>query len=250
LAENAQRIAEMYAAAVAIHSDRRLAEAYHAYWDVMRADPPRPPAADELARVVGLAPRLYVTPDEPFPLRDAVAIIHPTEPLIAYHLFWDDDIDFPDDQEPADHEVVYVTYEPDGHLQGVYAYYHGHIITSDVAAARDGRPRIDVQWGKHGSLVEGWQELYEGQILADMRRTYERLHTLGRREQDNPLARHWPRTYTGTWEQFTDFAVEVDLAPRLADGDMVIVTPWANAALFTHFLRYNFRPKTDWPMAS
>ena len=45
-------------------------------------------------------------------IRDLVAIHHPVQPWIAYHLFWGDDIDFPEDNDPADHEIVWVAYDP------------------------------------------------------------------------------------------------------------------------------------------
>src|SRR5438552_4837522 len=39
-----------------------------------------------------LAPRLYLQRDEPFPLDRVVAVVHPTEPVIAYHLLWRHDV--------------------------------------------------------------------------------------------------------------------------------------------------------------
>ena len=31
--------------------------------------------------------------------------MHPQRRLIAYHFFWEDDIDFPEDNDPCDHEA-------------------------------------------------------------------------------------------------------------------------------------------------
>jgi hypothetical protein len=244
------QIAETYTRAVELHTAGRIAEAYRAYWQVLRADPCRPPTADERAMILRHAPRVFVTPDECFPLKDAAAILHPTQPLIAYHFFWEDDIDFPDDQEPCDHELVWVRYAPDG-LAGVHTYYHNHILSAAEAVAEalahGGCPRINVQWGKHGSLPYAWEKIGDGWLLADVRASYDRLHTTGRRELDNPLTRGWPLRYEGSWEAFTDFSREVDLSRFLREEDLLMVSRWSNAVINTHFLRYNFHPKRDWP---
>jgi hypothetical protein len=240
-----------YQQAVELHLAGRIAEAYRAYWQVLRADPCRPPTAAEREIILRYAPRIFVTSEEFFPLKDAAAILHPTQPLIAYHFFWEDDIDFPDDQEPCDHELIWVRYAPEGGLQAVYTYYHNHILSAAEAVtdaqAHGGRPRIHVQWGKHGSLPNGWERIGDGWLLEDVRASYTRLHTHGRRELDNPLTRGWPARYAGSWEAFTDFSREVDLLRFLQEREMMMVSHWSNAVINTHFLRYNFHPKRDWP---
>ena len=62
--------------------------------------PPRPvvvagalPDSDSATRLAHrLAPLLYLQRDEWFPLDRAVAVVHPTRPIIAYHLLWHDDV--------------------------------------------------------------------------------------------------------------------------------------------------------------
>ena len=76
-------------------------EASREYARALSLDPPRTPSAGELETIRRFAPRVYTTPAESFPLKDAAAVLHPSERLIAYHLFWEDDIDFPDDNDPA-----------------------------------------------------------------------------------------------------------------------------------------------------
>ena len=98
---------------VNFHLERRLDEAAREYAQALALDPPRMPGADERATILRFAPRVLTTPDEIFPLKDAAAVLHPSERLIAYHLFWEDDIDFPDDNDPCDHEVVWVQFSPD-----------------------------------------------------------------------------------------------------------------------------------------
>src|SRR5437016_9437485 len=62
-----------------------------------------------------LAPVLYLQRDEPFPLDRVVAVVHPTEPVIAYHLLWRHDVNgqWLPWAKPSDEEVVYVGYDPE-----------------------------------------------------------------------------------------------------------------------------------------
>ena len=264
--------AEAHARGVEFHNARRLDEASREYAQALSLDPPRPPSARELAIIRRLAPRLYTTATEFFPLRDFAAVLHPTERLIAYHLFWDDDIDFPEDNDPCDHEVVWVRFSPDGaSLERVWTYFHGRILEGAEAALRDARdhhmrPRVNVQWGKHGSLPHGWESMPivadAGDIehkylstgvaitLADYNRaTWQKLHTEGRRLKDHPLARRlgWPDRFEGDWTQFIAFTRLIDPVPFLDLYHMVSVSQWNSAVIDQHFLTYNFRPKTEWP---
>ena len=240
--------------AVAHHLESRLKDARQFYAEVLQLDPPRQPTAEELERARKYAPLLHTTPAEPLPLKDVVVIIHPERPIIAYHLFWEDDIDFPDDSEPCDHEEVWVSYAPEGgEVTGVYTWYHSHLVTSqaaaDVANRPGGRPVVYVEWGKHGSLLDGWQDMtVDGvSILKKMRRTHERLHTQGHRLVDDPRARNWPRMFEGTWEDYVDFSCPVDPVEWIEQENMVMVGRWGNAIINQYFLLYNFHPKWEWP---
>src|SRR5262249_32831459 len=132
------------------------------------------------------------------------------------------------------------------------------------AAANGGRVRVNVQWGKHGSLPAGWEKLkirpdagdveraymnlsQEVSLLDYNRATYEKLHTEGRRLPDHPLGRRWPRTFAGSWADFVRFDKFVDIRSMLEKREMAAVSRWNNATLQQRFLAYNFRPKTEWP---
>jgi hypothetical protein len=109
--------------------------------------------AAKLART--LAPLLYLTPDEWFPLERVVAVVHPTRPVIAYHLLWRDDVhgSWIPFTVPTDQEVVWVGYDPSGAPTDLWTYWHGTLLHSNW---RDkGQVTVDVQWGKHGSLPHG-----------------------------------------------------------------------------------------------
>jgi hypothetical protein len=241
-----------YAAALEFHKRRCVTDAGRAYKEALTQSSPRPPTEDEIELILRHAPRVFTTPSEPLPLKDFAAILHPQLPLIGYHFFWEDDIDFPLDRDPCDHEVIWVQLdESRNDVANVYTYYHSHVLSFPAAAedarCHGGRPRIEVQWGKHGSMPLGWQEIGDGAVLADMQRTYKRLHTQGARDAGHPLARNWPTHFTGSWEEFVDFSHEVDPRDWLRAHQMMIVGELANAIIFWYFLRYNFCPKYSWP---
>ena len=241
----------VYHQGVEFHRKRCLSDAMRCYREALELNPAREPTAEETALMLLHAPRLFTTPAEPLPLKDVAAILHPALPLIGYHLFWEDDIDFPANSDPCDHEVAWVRLDDlRQRVVHVNTLYHGVVVpspaTSEEPAWRDGRPCIDVQWGKHGLLPSGWEKSY-GLVVANMRSTYERLHTRGCRNADHPLARCWPHRFEGTWEEFVDFSVEVDSRVWLRQNQMMMVGHFANAIIDCFFLRYNFRPKYSWP---
>ena len=122
--------------------------------------PPRPAAVPGAlpdthpdARMTrGLAPVLYLQRDESFQIARIVAVIHPTRPVIGYHLLWVDDVHgaWLPRTRPTDEEVVWVGYDSTGAPTDVWTYWHGTIVHADWRGR--GTVLIDVQWGKHGSL--------------------------------------------------------------------------------------------------
>lgn len=254
------------------HLQRRLDEAAGEYARALALDPPRAPGADERAAILRFAPRVYTTPDEIFSLKDAAAILHSSERLIAYHLFWEDDIDFPDDNDPCDHEVVWVQFSRDRRsIERFWTYFHGRILEAGEDALREAadhemRPRVNVQWGKHGSMPLGWASMAIVGDASDLERAYyavgkpitlaeynrgtwQKLRNEGRRLVDHPLARRlgWPDRFTGEWERFVDLSGAVDLLSLINKRGLTSVSRWNSAVINQHFLPYNFRPKTEWP---
>ncbi len=111
-------------------------------------------AADDDASVLArtLAPILYTQRDEPFELERVVAVVHPTQRVIAYHLLWRDDahgawLRF---GQPTDQEVVWIGYDVDGQPSELWTYWHATILHADWRGK--GQVAVDVQWGKHGSM--------------------------------------------------------------------------------------------------
>jgi hypothetical protein len=255
------------------HERRSLDEASREYARTLELDPPRDPGPAELERVRRFAPRVYVTPTEFFPLKDVAAIVHPSRPLIAYHFFWEDDIDFPEDNDPCDHELMWVEHSPDGTaISKIWTYFHGRILEGGTAALDEARrhrmrPRVNVQWGKHGSMPTGWETLSITATEGDVERkylslnrpltlkayneaTFKKLSTEGRRLMSHPLGRRlgWPDRFVGNWEAFVDFTRPVETLEWLDRTKMIKISQWNSATIDQHFLPYNFRPKTEWPV--
>ena len=254
---------DIHAAGVAAHLERNLSVASALYGKVLSLEPPRPASAEQIGLVWRFAPRLFTTASEPFALRDAAAIVHPTSRTIAYHLFWEDDIDFPDDNDPCDHEVVWVRYAADGKTrEQVWTYFHGRILPGPAGSDR---ARVNIQWGKHGSLPENWREQrirpYVSELPDGIPQSvqpialeeyldgaYRKLSSSGRRLRDHPIAARfgWPDRFSGRREDFLSFPREVDMRSMLT-GHTVLVSRFNNATLNRWILPYNFRPKTEWP---
>ncbi|MFL5477714.1 MAG: hypothetical protein ACJ79J_01540 [Gemmatimonadaceae bacterium] len=98
-----------------------------------------------------LAPVLYLQRDETFPLSRAVAVLHPTRRVIAYHLLWRDDVHgaWIPFTVPTDEEVLWVGYDSTYVPTDLWTYWHGSILHTSWPRSQ---VAIDVQWGKHGSL--------------------------------------------------------------------------------------------------
>jgi hypothetical protein len=250
-AADSARLETLNAQARAAHAKRNLGDATPLYQELLAAEPPALPTAVQRARVLRFAPRLHLVRGEFFPLKDIAAIVHPERPVIAYHLFWEDDLGFPSDNDPCDHEVVWVEYDPaTERVTRVSTYWHGRITTTDAATAdanaHGGRPWIGVEWGFHGSVP--WQAIGQVKVVDDVLRDHwNKAHRELKARAPDPLARGWPREYAGDFAAFTDFSVPFDPRPQLRERDLVYVSRWANATLNRHCLRYNFAAKTEWP---
>jgi hypothetical protein len=212
--------------------------------------PPRPvvvPAAllagdSATLRAHTLAPTLYLQRDERFQLERVVAVIHPTRPIVAYHLLWRDDVHgaWIPFTKPTDQEIVWVGYDSTGATVEVWTFWHGDILH---APWRGGRAaEFDVQWGKHGSLPRGTpiddlplprtQQFFYWATWFGLPDTI-----LGR------LQRRGPVCFCGSFARYLTFDRPLPLGDRI---DAVVRTDDPHAALEAVFGRPWSR-KRPWP---
>jgi hypothetical protein len=198
-------------------------------------------SAAKLAR--RLAPTLFLQRDEPFQLIRVAAIVHPTRPVIAYHLLWEHDVNLQwvPWAEPSDEEVVWVAYDSLTRMPtDLWTYWHGSILHADWHGAGD--PAVDVQWGKHGSLPHGVVEsdlpglktlnvFYAGEfvLLPDI--------WLGK------LAHGGPWGFFHGYGRYRSFTDALPLSNRL---DVIVLTDDPREALRATFGR-KYSNKRRWP---
>ena len=254
--------AHLYAQALEQHRKRRLDEAAALFYrTVLQLEKPQRPTEEQVSLAKRFLPRVYATKSEPFALKDLVVVIHPdaARRLVGYHLLWEDDIDFLNDRDAADHEVAWVKYARDLSVEAAWSYWHSTILTTSQAVAdanaNDFRLRVNAQWGKHGSLLASWQEKVgidagvPGHAGLETLQ-FNRLKTEGRFPAVGHFAERWPERFEGELEDFVTFPVEVDVRKMIDENPMIAVSSYANAVLSQWFLPYNIRPKTDWPDAA
>ncbi|MGH7678724.1 MAG: hypothetical protein ACRENU_09675 [Gemmatimonadaceae bacterium] len=185
---------------------------------------------------------LYLQDDEWFPLERVVAVVHPSRPIIAYHLLWRDDahgswIPF---TVPTDQEIVWVGYDSTGAPTDLWSFWHGKILHSDW---RDrGTVTVDVQWGKHGSLPRG-------AILADLPgllslRSFFALTWIGAPDMWlGKLTRPGPGCFCGSYRRYRAFNRPLVLGDRV---DVVAETDDPKAVLLAVFGK-PYSKKRAWP---
>ena len=198
-------------------------------------------SVDRLART--LAPTLYLQPDETFPLSRVAAVVHPTRPIVAYHLLWRDDVHgaWIPFTVPTDEEVVWVGYDPATLAPTeLWTYWHGRILHTDWRGK--GAPAFDIQWGKHGSMPRG---VAEGDLpkLRSLNLFYA-FTILGLPDiWLSNTERKGPWCFCHGYKRYREFTRPLPLEQRL---DLVIRTDDAHEALRAVFGE-KYSKKTRWP---
>ena len=187
-----------------------------------------------------LAPVMFVHRDEWFSLERVVAVVHPTRPVIAYHLLWRDDahgawIPF---TKATDQEIVWVGYDSTSAPTEMWTYWHGKVLHTPWPRRA---PAIDIQWGKHGSMPRGL-------VLADLPRfaklpSFYAFTWLG--VWDIALGkatRPGPWGFFGSYTRYREFTKPVQLADRI---DVIARTEHPGPVLGAVFGKYS--KKNPWP---
>ena len=255
-----QNILYHYRLGYAYHLMRRLKEASDEYDILLKLDPPQMASEIKLLLAKKYMPRLFINPKEFFKLKDLVVVIHPEKALIAYNLFWEDDIGYPGDNDPSDHEIIWIAFNQNkGKVTGVYTYFHRAILSTEEAIRNANihhqRARINVQWGEHGSLPLGWEKLKPMAIFEKIgekikiKNMEKRYRELSKRikSSEHPLAKGWPKNFEGSYKDFVNFSKYIELRRFLEKKKMVITSKWPNAVINRYFLSYNYFPKKQWP---
>ena len=199
---------------------------------------------DSVARLARtLAPTLYLQPDETFPLARVAAVVHPTRPIIAYHLLWRDDVHgaWIPFTVPTDEEVVWVGYDP-ATLAPVelWSYWHGKILHTDWRGK--GPAAFDVQWGKHGSMPHG-TALGDLPKLRSLNLFYA-YTILGAPDiWLGNTARKGPWCFCHGYRRYHEFTKPLAIAPRL---DVVLRTDDPRKTLRSVF-GSKYSEKIEWP---
>ena len=197
-------------------------------------------SASVLART--LAPILYTQRDEPFTIERVVAVLHPTQRVIAYHLLWRDDahgawVPF---GKPTDQEVVWIGYDAQGSPSEVWTYWHSTILHTDWRGK--GRVAIDVQWGKHGSMPRGMRTM--DLPFAKSLDVFYLLAWIGLPDLWlGNTARPGPWCFCHGYNRYASFTEPIDLASRV---NAVVRSIDPRAALVSVFSR-EYANKPHWP---
>jgi hypothetical protein len=190
-----------------------------------------------------IAPVLYVQHDEPFPLMRVAAVAHPTRPIIAYHLLWQHDVNgqWLPWTKPSDEEEIWVGYDAQTRAPtDVWTYWHGSVLHTSWRGK--GRPAIDVQWGKHGSLPHGTIES-DLPRLKTLNAFYAVEYVLLPDIWIGKLAHGGPWGFFHDYARYREFDVVMPLASRL---DAVISADDPRDALRKIF-GDKYSNKVHWP---
>jgi len=194
------------------------------------------------------APRLHLNRTEPSRLLAVMAVLHPGKPLIAYHIFFDDDILLSGRGKQADHEIVWVEYDPvTWKIAGVAALWHRTILRTQSclldAKAGDQRPQIEVQWGQHGMLPLGWQSIKQARPRLELMAHYEIARYLNRLPKASP---NEPAvTFDGSYADYLTFEKALDTTDYIEESG-VCVTEDPHGFL-TERIASSFTQKKNWP---
>lgn len=194
------------------------------------------------------APILMLHEREPYGVTEIFAVFHPVEPVIAYHIFFEDDVVLAGRGKPLDHETAWVKYDPVTlKTTEVFTLWHRTVLATEAcvlnAKASGQRPRIDVQWGQHGLLPFGWETLTSARPRLEIRIHYEVARRLNRLA--TAKARERDVSFEGIYADYVTFSVRLDTADLIDESRVV------KAGRSREFLRARlgdtFLLKKEWP---
>lgn len=194
------------------------------------------------------APRLYLNQAEPCKIIAVIPIFHPSRPLIAYHIFFDDDILLAGRGKFADHEIVWVEYDPVTlKVVDVLALWHRTVIRTDAcvmdARGSGQRPKIGVQWGQHGMLPLGWESLGAARPNLEIRMHYELARFVNRLPKAS--AKRPVVAFRGSYSDYTRLTEEIDATDHMKPGEASAMEN--SEAYLRARVGETFSVKKEWP---
>ncbi len=201
---------------------------------------------DKLSLAKEFAPNLHINKNEFFRLERLYVVIHSEKPIIAYHLFWGDDIDFPDEGQPNDHEIIWVQYNNDrSRAVCVWTYWHGKILKKSFPKESNIKnPNIYIQWGKHGSLPPNWNKGFSFRPKMEIYFNYLLCKYIHRHNRSS-VSKTWPRRFDGDYKDYLAFDDTLELSSIILE-EKVLICVNANEQIHS-FYKENFSYKTEWP---
>jgi hypothetical protein len=169
-----------------------------------------------------------------------VAVLHPSRPIIAYHLLWRDDVhgSWVPFTVATDEELLWVGYDATHAPTDVWTYWHGQILHTPWPKSQ---VAIDVQWGKHGSMPRSVR-----QSDLPKPRTLNFFYAMALAgEWDillGDLTRKGPLCFCHGYRRYREFTRPIVLSDRI---DAVVRTLDASPVLREVFGKYS--NKDPWP---
>jgi hypothetical protein len=193
------------------------------------------------------APRLYLHEDEPYGLEAVVPVLHPSKPIVAYHIFFESE-GLLVIGDKLDHEIVWVEFDPVTlKVMDIATYWHRTILRTNecvLDARRSGqRPRVDVQWGQHGMLPFGWRRLRTARPRVELVMYYGLMHRIHPSGRDGTARR--VHGFSGSYDEYLRFGTLIDTA-RYIENEDVIVAERPTKALQS-CITGTFAEKKEWP---
>ena len=191
------------------------------------------------------APTLHLQPQEPYAIIAIIAVLHIEKPLIAYHIFFEDDAFMAGRGKSCDHEIMWVQYDPITlKVIDVFTLWHRTVLRTDSclmnAKASGQRPSVDIQWGQHGILPAGWTDLHTTRPRLELWAHYNlmrhanRILAMGAPEQEV--------SFDGSYDQYVNFLEASDFLRE----EKVILAIDPSEELRSR-IGLTFAVKKDWP---
>jgi len=194
------------------------------------------------------APRLYLNQSEPCKIIAVIPIFHPSRPLVAYHVFFDDDIILAGRGKFADHEIIWAEYDRvTMKIVDVLTLWHRTVIRTDAcvmdARASGQHPKISVQWGQHGMLPLGWESLRVARPNLEIMMHYELARFVNRIPKASP--KRPPVSFRGSYSDYIKFTEAVDAADYMKPGEAAAME--RSAEYLRALVGKTFSIKKEWP---